>query len=239
MANRLIAALALCLCLLNSLTLRAHAQMALSPCKVQDPELQGTYRGTCANGAAEGTGEAWGIAYYRGEFKAGRKHGKGMKIWPDTGDRYEGTFTEDRKEGTGTYAWGSATLWANERYSGEYLDDQRHGKGVYTWPSGERYEGTWANDQPTGTLTSNMRARINAYVAATTASNRVGIRVCQDRTVGIGVRESIKGTVIASDGGTITVHIEDPGQLGHQLQGRTVTRGERFKEPPYRWKPCL
>ena len=73
MANRLTAALALGLCLLASLTLRAHAQMALSPCKVQDPELQGTYRGTCANGAAEGTGEAWGIAYYRGEFKAGRK----------------------------------------------------------------------------------------------------------------------------------------------------------------------
>lgn len=239
MANRLIAALAFCLFVMGTLTQQSHAQLAAKACKVDDPELQGTYRGSCANGVADGMGEAWGIAYYRGEFKAGRKHGKGVKIWPDTGDRYEGLFAEDRKEGMGTYTWGSATMWANERYSGEYLGDQRHGKGVYTWPSGERYDGPWISDQPTGVLTPTMRARVNAYVSATAASSRPGIRVCQERTVGIGVRESIKGTVTTASGENITVRIDDPGQLGHQLQGRTVARGETFSEPPYRWKPCL
>lgn len=81
-------------------------------CKVLDPELQGTYAGGCVNGLADGSGEATGTARYQGAFKAGKKHGKGVKTWPDTGDRYEGDFVEDRKQGAGTYVWGSRSAWA-------------------------------------------------------------------------------------------------------------------------------
>lgn len=215
------------------------AQASASPCKVLDTELQGPFRGPCANGLADGLGEAWGVAYYRGQFKAGRKHGQGTKVWVDTGDRYEGTFVEDRKEGHGVYTWGTGSMWANERYSGAYVDDQRHGQGTYIWPSGERYEGSWINDQPTGTLSPSMRARSNAYVAAVAAASRVGIRICQERLVGIGVRESIKGTVTIADGDAITVRIEDPGQMGHVMQGQNLLRGSVVQSRAHQWKPCL
>ena len=51
-------------------------------CRVLDPELQGSYKGGCNAGLAEGYGEARGSAEYRGGFSAGRKHGNGIKIWP-------------------------------------------------------------------------------------------------------------------------------------------------------------
>jgi hypothetical protein len=109
---------------------------AAQECRVLDPELQGAYSGPCAAGLAQGRGTAIGSAEYRGEFQAGRKHGKGVKTWSN-GDRYEGDFLEDRKEGAGIYVWGRGP-WAGERYEGGYVDDRRHGFGVYRWPSGDR-----------------------------------------------------------------------------------------------------
>ncbi len=100
------------------------------PCRVLDRELRGAYSGGCVDGLADGVGEAAGIARYQGEFKAGRKHGKGVKVWP-TGDRYEGGFVDDRREGEGAYTWGAGTPWAGERHTGHYRQDKRQGSGVY------------------------------------------------------------------------------------------------------------
>ncbi|RKZ38800.1 MAG: hypothetical protein DRQ41_11505, partial [Gammaproteobacteria bacterium] len=36
---------------------------------------------------------------------------------------------------------------SGERYEGEFVDDKRNGQGIMTWPSGERYEGKWKNDK--------------------------------------------------------------------------------------------
>src|SRR5438067_1757230 len=105
------------------------AQPALAQqCRVLDPELQGSYSGPCANGLAEGKGVARGTATYEGEFKAGRKEGRGVKTWPN-GDRYEGDFVGDRKEGQGRYSWGRGP-WAGESYEGSYVADKREGFGV-------------------------------------------------------------------------------------------------------------
>ncbi|HEY6509673.1 MAG TPA: hypothetical protein VIY56_16740, partial [Vicinamibacterales bacterium] len=135
---------------------------AQAQCKVLDPELQDSYTGGCKAGLAEGQGEASGMAQYTGEFKAGRKHGKGVKTWA-SGDRYEGDFVEDRKEGTGTYTWGRGSVWAGQKYSGDYRADRRHGRGVHEWPGGERYDGPWENDVITGPATPTMIARTRAY----------------------------------------------------------------------------
>src|SRR3989442_13667168 len=86
------------------LLLFASCAMA-QECGVIDPELRGSYAGPCVNGLAEGQGTASGTAEYRGGVKAGRKNGKGAKTWPN-GDRYEGEFVEDRKEGVGAYTGG-------------------------------------------------------------------------------------------------------------------------------------
>ena len=71
-------------------------------CKVLDPELQGFYEGKCKDGLAHGKGYARGSAEYEGEFRKGMKHGRGVKRWY-WGDRYEGGFFEDRKDGQGMY----------------------------------------------------------------------------------------------------------------------------------------
>ena len=52
-----------------------------------------------------------------------------MKTWAN-GDRYEGAFADDRREGFGTYTWGRGK-WAGERYEGGYSNDQRHGYGTF------------------------------------------------------------------------------------------------------------
>jgi hypothetical protein len=43
-----------------------------------------------------------------------------VKRWPN-GDRYEGGFVDDQKEGRGTYVWGRGA-WRGERYEGEYAN---------------------------------------------------------------------------------------------------------------------
>src|SRR5512139_2318889 len=133
--------------LLLLLALPAAAQ----ECKVLDPELQGAYAGPCKDGLAEGVGQAKGAAEYRGEFRAGRKHGKGVKTWPN-GDRYEGEFAEDHREGRGKYTWGRGP-WEGESYEGGYLADKRHGEGTYRFSSGDVYRGLWAEDRIAGNAT--------------------------------------------------------------------------------------
>ena len=215
----------------------ALAQGPIS-CRVHDPELQDSYKGGCVNGLAEGLGEAQGKAHYKGEFRGGRKHGKGVKIWAESGDRFEGQFADDKREGPGAYFWGTGSIWAGERYMGAYANDLRHGQGVYEWPTGDRYSGPWENDQPTGSLTPAMRARAQAYVTTVASIARVGIAVCQDRTIGIAVRDVIRGTVLGVEDDMISIRIDNPGQFGHLLQGQLASKGQVVNQAPHFWKPC-
>ena len=210
----------------------------ISQCKVADPELQATYSGGCKDGLADGYGEAQGSAVYRGEFKAGRKHGKGVKTWRN-GDRYEGDFIEDRREGTGMYQWGRRSAWARQRYTGGYLNDLRHGYGVYEWPNGERYAGRWEDDRIVGTLTKGMIARARGEVELAAVMGRVGARVCRELEIGVGTRDIVRGTVTAVTGANISVLIDDPGRHDHEIDGRRVTRGAIVSGPLKFWLPCI
>lgn len=143
-------------------------------CKVLDPDLAvGEYRGGCRDGLADGYGEVTGNSSYRGDFLAGRKHGKGIKSMPN-GDKYAGEFASDFRHGKGTYVWGEKTPWAGERFEGTYRQDQRHGSGVYTWATGDRYEGPWENDLRMGfSVMETRRAQHAAAMAAMRASHTV------------------------------------------------------------------
>jgi hypothetical protein len=207
-------------------------------CRVLDPELQGAYTGGCVNGYAEGAGEARGRAAYVGSFVAGRKHGKGVKTWPASGDRYEGDFVEDRKHGAGTYTWGSRSPAAGERYSGEYAADRRHGHGVYEWPGGERYAGPWENATPTGAPTKRMIARARALAEHAAVVGVPGTRVCRELRVGVATLDTIRGTVLARAGDSIRVRIDDAGQMEHVIGERTVRKGEVLTDPLRLWLPC-
>ena len=207
-------------------------------CKVLDPELQASYSGGCKDGLAEGHGEATGSARYQGEFKAGRKHGKGVKTWP-SGDRYEGDFVEDRKEGTGTYTWGRGSAWAGERYSGGFRADRRHGHGVYEWPGGDRYEGPWENDLITGPATPRMMARTRAYAEHVLAVGKPGVRVCRDLLVGTVTPDRLRGTVAKVDGDRIAVRIIDPGRFPHSIGGVAGAKGATVLDEIMAWTPCF
>lgn len=211
---------------------------AQTGCRVLDPELAGSYQGGCRDGLAAGYGEAKGVAEYRGEFRAGRKHGKGIKTWP-SGDRYEGDFADDRKEGMGKYFWGPRGASSGESYSGAYVNDQRHGEGEYAWPSGDRYSGPWANDAITGMPTQMMIARARAKTESVLAVGRPGVKVCRAQLVGIAVRDWIRGEVIEADAERIRVRIDDPGQQPHVIEDRALVKGMSIWTAATEWTPCL
>ena len=200
------------------------------PCKVLDPELQASYSGPCVNGLAEGEGVASGTAEYRGGFRAGRKHGKGVKSWP-SGDRYEGDFVEDRREGQGTYIWGRGA-WQGERYEGAYLNDRRHGYGVYRWPTGDVYKGPWDGDRPVGPGTEMMSARAKWAAEALAAVAKKGQKVCREMPIGIGGRDWVRGEVVDIEGDHVGVRVDDPGVHAHYPKGEVVWDLARA------WTPC-
>ena len=224
-------------CAALSFSIAAFAQ-APTKCTVLDPQLQGSYVGDCKDGYAEGPGEARGTAQYKGGFKAGRKHGKGVKTWP-SGDHYEGDFVDDRKEGQGSYTWGRGSASAGEKYSGAWLGDKRNGFGVYEWPNGERYAGPWKNDAVSGSITPGMisRARAESEVAAAVGSP--GAKVCREMPVGIATRDLLRGTVVAREGEKLRVRIDDPGRFHQVIGEREIARGDVVSDFLKLWAPCL
>jgi hypothetical protein len=76
---------------------------------------------------------------YKGEFKNGKKHGKGIYYF-NTGDRYEGDFKDDKREGKGSYFWKDGSKW-----EGSFLDSKLHGIGKYYPESGKPFDCQYAN----------------------------------------------------------------------------------------------
>jgi hypothetical protein len=189
-------------------------------CRVLDPELQGSYAGPCVNGLAEGTGAAQGSARYEGEFKAGKKHGRGVKTWPN-GDRYEGEFFDDRKQGRGVYTWGRGP-WTGERYEGAFTNDRRNGFGEYRYASGDVYRGPWKDDVAIGPPTEMMQARARFEQESLAAVGKPGTKVCREVAVGIAGRDWQRGVVEAVNGSRVGVRV------GAQL----------LWSPASAWLPC-
>jgi hypothetical protein len=206
-------------------------------CKVLDPELQGAYSGSCKDGLAEGAGHALGSAEYRGEFRAGMKHGKGVKTWPN-GDRYEGEFAEDRREGLGKYTWGSGA-WAGQSYEGGYLADQRHGEGTYRFANGDVYKGPWAEDRITGYATPMMLARRKFEEEAKKAVAVEGQKVCRQVLAGVAPGEWIRGTVVGVSGEQVGVRLDEPGTHRPTIAGVELQKGDVVWDSATEWTPCL
>jgi hypothetical protein len=206
-------------------------------CRVLDPELQGAYAGPCVSGLAEGLGHARGSAEYGGEFRAGRKHGKGAKTWAN-GDRYEGGFVEDRKEGQGVYVFGRGR-WAGERYEGAFVNDRRHGFGVYRWPTGDVYAGPWENDAAIGPPTPMMLARARFEQEARAAVGKEGQKVCRELPVGIAGRDWVRGVVVGVAPDRVAVRIDDAGRQLHRIGEIELLQGETIWDVPTEWIPCF
>lgn len=213
----------------------SHGYANDSGCFLYDSELS-NYHGPCVRGFAEGIGVASGSATYRGEFKAGHKHGRGEKIWAN-GDRYEGMFVEDRKEGLGLYEWGSVAGLPRLRYYGQFKADLRQGYGVYSWPTGVSYAGEWLNDRiaeaPSPAILSQFRQENELRAALT-----VGSKVCRRVSAGISDSNVVVGRLEAVEGSSIHVRIEDPGSLTKAVDGVGIQSGDSMTQPMLLWFPC-
>src|SRR5688572_3696270 len=80
---------------------------------------------------------------YEGEFRNGKRHGRGILITAD-GHRYEGEFLNGLRSGRGILRHTGYT------YEGSFLNDKPHGQGVIIWRDGDRYEGGWADGKTHG-----------------------------------------------------------------------------------------
>ena len=83
-------------------------------------------------------------AKYVGEWKHGRKHGKGTYTGYD-GSKYVGEYKDDKKHGHGTKMYVSGA-----KYVGEWKDGKKHGKGAYTWSDGSKYVGGYKDGKSHG-----------------------------------------------------------------------------------------
>jgi hypothetical protein len=164
------------------------------------------------------------------------KHGQGVKTWAN-GDRYEGAFSEDRKEGLGRYSWGRGP-WAGESYEGPYVNDRRHGEGVYRWPTGDVYKGPWVEDAIAGYATPMMLAQRKHAEEAKRAVAQEGLKVCREMPIGIALGEWIRGTVVGLKGEEVGVRLEDAGSSRHVLAGVELQAGDIVWDTPKAWIPC-
>lgn len=205
-------------------------------CKVLDPDLaQGIYSGVCKNGLAEGYGKVSGVSSYSGDFHAGKKHGKGIKVMPN-GDRYEGDFSDDYRHGKGVYVWGKNSPWAGDRYEGEYQRDLRHGKGVYFWSVGDRYEGQWKDDLRLGLSVMELR-RAQAAEAAAKAV-KVGAQLCAEEKWDAINYQRIRGKIENVTGETVKVRIIEVEGGYVNYQNKTLSVGDVFADEAAHWQVC-
>ncbi len=92
-----------------------------------------------------GQGEFTSSAFrYKGEFRDGKKQGKGTYIWAN-GNRYEGDFVDDEPSGRGKF-----TFPSGDQYEGEYSKGAFNGKGVFISKNGDKTEGPFVNGQAQG-----------------------------------------------------------------------------------------
>ena len=86
----------------------------------------------------------------------------------ENGDRYEGYFKEDKKEGFGKYYYNNGNIYEGEfkndivegkgifnfndgsKYVGLMKNGKAEGKGTFFWKNGNKYEGDWIDGKRTG-----------------------------------------------------------------------------------------
>jgi hypothetical protein len=113
----------------------------------------GTYAGAGTGTAPHGHGVRSWVApspsagdRYAGQFDGGVRAGVAVHTYAQNSTnttgalRYEGEFSNNRRNGVGVLVWSSGTM-----YAGQFTDNLRSGSGIETYPDGRRYEGKWVN----------------------------------------------------------------------------------------------
>ena len=109
--------------------------------------LYGKYEGDFKNGKKDGKGTmTYKNEYiYEGNWKDGKRDGKGIYLNKTNKDKYEGDFKLDKAEGKGVADYDNG-----DKYEGDYKDWNKDGKGIYYYNNGDKYEGDFKNDKSEG-----------------------------------------------------------------------------------------
>jgi hypothetical protein len=164
------------------------------------------------------------------------KHGRGIKTWA-WGDRYEGEFAEDYKEGWGVYTWGAGTLFAGDRYEGTFARDRRNGFGLYSWASGDSYAGPWKDDAVTGFASPMMIARFRATNAALEGT-KPGAKLCHESAIGGGARTEAEAQRTDPATRQVSLKVTALGAAPVFVAGKALAPGDIVWDDPLHWIPC-
>jgi len=116
-------------------------------CEIQISPDGERYKGEFKNGKKHGKGKQTQFdgSVYRGDFKNDKKHGHGVLAWPD-GQKYEGDWEDNRiSNGKARYTWPDGRA-----YKGDFNNGRMTGNGIMQWPDGQTYEGDFKNNRITG-----------------------------------------------------------------------------------------
>jgi len=81
---------------------------------------------------------------YKGQWKNGKRHGRGEQIWPD-GSIYQGHWEDDTRNGRGRFVNKRGDL-----YEGGWKNDGIEGYGRCVYINGDEYEGAWHKGEKHG-----------------------------------------------------------------------------------------
>jgi len=85
-----------------------------------------------------------GVSHLVGKWTDNTKDGNGTYLWVN-GDKYTGKCRDGIKSGQGEKTWANG-----DKYVGEWENDMRNGQGTFTWADGDTYVGEWKNDMKNG-----------------------------------------------------------------------------------------
>ena len=128
---------------------------------------------------------------YIGEFKEGKKHGKGTVEYADGGG-YDGGWKENHFHGKGKRYFPDGAF-----YEGDFVEGRWHGQGSFTWADGESYEGTFSNGVRLIPLDEWKKARrIDEENAALSYIARSFVEPVVEKVVAEGKEQGFDSTMI-------------------------------------------
>ena len=99
---------------------------------------EGKFTGLILNGLPHGVGRmVYSCEIREGFWKNGHLDGHARAFF-QSGDFYDGMFSNSVREGKGVYKWSDGRV-----YEGDYANDHRHGHGHFVYPNGDEYVGSY------------------------------------------------------------------------------------------------
>lgn len=143
-----------------------------------------------------------GVSHLVGKWTDNTKDGNGTYLWAN-GDKYTGECKDGIKSGQGEKTWSNG-----DKYVGEWENDMRNGQGTFTWADGDMYVGGWKNDLKNGQGTLTW-ADGDVYSGDWTNDTRTG-----------------QGTYTWADGETYTGEFKDGNRNGQGTY--TWANGDKY-----------